>query len=44
MESKGPVKVTEVEAAQKNIVKVAKKLDEEGSIVIGGRGGEELIE
>ncbi len=44
MESKGPVKVTEVEAAQRNIIKVAKKLDEEGQIVIAGRGGEELIE
>jgi len=44
MEARGAVKVTEVEAAQKNIVKVAKKLDEEGVIVIAGRGGEELIE
>lgn len=43
METKGPVKVSEVEAAQRNIIKVAKKLDEEGLIIIAGRGGEELI-
>ncbi len=43
METRGPVKVTDVEAAQQNIVRVARKLDEEGKIVIAGRGGEELI-
>jgi len=43
METMGPVKVSDVEAAQQNIVKVARKLDEEGKIIIAGRGGEELI-
>ncbi len=43
METRGPVKVSDVEAAQQNIVRVARKLDEEGKIVIAGRGGEELI-
>ena len=43
MESKGPVKVSEVEKAQQSIVKVAKKLDDEGKIIIGGRGKEELV-
>jgi len=43
METKGPVKVSEVEAAQQNIVKVARKLEEEGKIVIAGKGGEELV-
>ncbi len=44
METKGPVKVSEVETAQQSILKVARKLDEEGKIVIAGRGGEELVE
>jgi len=43
MESKGPVKLSDVEAAQQNIVRIAKRLDEEGQIIIAGRGGEELI-
>jgi flagellar motor switch protein FliG len=44
METRGPVKVSDVEAAQQNIVRAARKLDEEGKIVIAGRGGEELVE
>jgi len=44
METRGPVKVSDVEAAQQNVVRVARKLDEEGKIVIAGRGGEELVE
>ena len=40
----GPVKVSDVEGAQQNIVRAARKLDEEGKIVIAGRGGEELID
>jgi len=43
MEVKGPVKVSDVEKAQQNIVKIARKLEEEGKIVLGGRGGEELV-
>lgn len=43
MDSMGPVKVSEVEKAQANIVAVAKKLEEEGKIVIAGRGEEELV-
>jgi len=39
MEARGPVKVSEVEAAQKEIIAAALKLAEEGTIVIGGRGG-----
>jgi flagellar motor switch protein FliG len=41
--SKGPVKVSDVEKAQLKIVGVARKLEQEGKIVIGGRGGEELV-
>jgi flagellar motor switch protein FliG len=43
MESKGPAKVSEVEKAQQNIVKIAQKLETEGKIIIAGRGGEDLI-
>jgi flagellar motor switch protein FliG len=43
MEIKGPVKVSEVELAQRNVVIVARKLDEEGQIIIAGRGKEEFI-
>lgn len=43
MESKGPVKVSDVERAQQNIVRIAKKLDDEGKIIIAGRGKEELV-
>ena len=43
MEAKGAVRVSDVEKAQMNIVRVARKLEEEGKIVIGGKGGEEVI-
>jgi flagellar motor switch protein FliG len=43
MEAQGPVKLSDVEAAQQNIVRVAKKLDDEGKIIIAGRGGEEMV-
>lgn len=43
MQTRGPVRVTDVEKAQQNIVKIAKRLDQEGKIVIAGRGKEELV-
>jgi flagellar motor switch protein FliG len=42
MEARGPVKVADVEKAQQNILKVCRKLEEEGRIVISG-AGEELV-
>ena len=42
MESKGPVRVADVEKAQQNILKVCRKLEEEGRIVIAG-AGEEMV-
>lgn len=42
MEAKGPVKVSDIERAQQNILKVCRKLEEEGRIVIAG-AGEELL-
>lgn len=45
LESMGPRKLSEVEAMQMEVVKVALKLEEEGSVVIPGRGGggDELV-
>jgi flagellar motor switch protein FliG len=43
METRGPAKVSEVEKAQQSIVKIARRLETEGKIVIGGRGGDELV-
>lgn len=43
MEASGPVKVSDVEKAQRNILQVARKLEDEGRIVLGGKGGQELL-
>jgi len=43
MEVRGPVRVTDVERAQQKIVKIARRLDEEGKIVVLGRGAEDLF-
>ena len=40
MEARGPVKLIDVEAAQKEIVVIAQRLTEEGTISLGGKGGE----
>lgn len=42
MEAKGPVRVSDVEKAQQNLLKVCRKLEEEGRIVIAG-AGEQLV-
>ena len=45
LEAKGPVRLSEVEAEQKEILKIVRKLVDEGQIVLGGKGGEEgLVE
>lgn len=41
LDSKGPVRLSEVEAEQKEILKVIRRLADEGQIVLGGKGGEE---
>ena len=43
MQTRGPVKLSDVEKSQQNVVKVARKLEAEGKIVIASRGGEELV-
>lgn len=42
MEAKGPVRLSEVEVAQKEILAVARKLADDGEIVLGG-GGDEMV-
>jgi len=41
LESRGPVKLSEVEAAQKEILAVTRKLADAGTIMLGGAGGGE---
>ena len=43
MEVMGPVKLKDVEQAQINIVKAARRLEEEGKIVLRGKGGEDIL-
>ncbi len=43
MEVMGPVRVKEVEQAQRSIIKTARRLEEEGKIVLGGRGGDDVV-
>jgi flagellar motor switch protein FliG len=43
MEAGGPVKLSDVQKAQRNILQVARKLEEEGRISLGGKGGQEML-
>jgi CubicO group peptidase (beta-lactamase class C family) len=43
LEAKGPVKVSDVEAAQKEILAIARRMAEAGEIALGGKGGDEMI-
>ena len=43
LESRGPVRVSEVEAEQKELLKVVRRLADEGQIVLGGGGGDDFI-
>ena len=43
LESRGPVRLSEVEAEQKEILKIVRRLADEGQLVLGGAGGEEMI-
>jgi flagellar motor switch protein FliG len=38
LEARGPVKISEVEGAQKEILQIARKLAETGAIALGGKG------
>jgi flagellar motor switch protein FliG len=44
LEAKGPVRLSEVEAAQKEIMMIAKRMSDEGSLSLGGgKGGEAYV-
>jgi len=43
MEALGPVRLTEVQSAQKEIINVARRLSDEGTIVLAGRGGDDFV-
>jgi flagellar motor switch protein FliG len=43
LESKGPVKLSEVEAEQKEILKIVRRLVEEGQVTLGGKGEEAYV-
>lgn len=42
LEAKGPVRLSEVEAEQKEILKTVRRLADEGQIVLGGKGEESV--
>ena len=43
LEAKGPVKVSEVENAQKEVLVIARRMADAGEIVLGGAGGEQML-
>ena len=43
LDAKGPVRVSEVEAEQKEILKIVRRLADEGQIVLGGKGDESYV-
>ncbi|MDB6059918.1 MAG: flagellar motor switch protein FliG [Verrucomicrobiaceae bacterium] len=43
LESKGPVRVSDVEGAQKEILVITRRMADSGEIVLGGGGGEAMI-
>jgi flagellar motor switch protein FliG len=43
LESRGPVKLSEVESQQKEILKIVRRLAEEGQIALGGKGEDAYV-
>ena len=43
LEAKGPVKLSEVEVAQKDILTIARRLADEGQITLGASAEEEMV-
>lgn len=43
LDAKGPVRVSEVEAEQKEILKIVRRLSDEGQIALGGKGDESYV-
>ena len=43
MEALGPVRLSDVQEAQKRVINIARRLSDEGSIVLAGRGGDDFV-
>jgi flagellar motor switch protein FliG len=43
LEAMGPVRLSEVETAQKEILSIARRLADAGEVILGGGGGDEFI-
>lgn len=43
LEAKGPVRMSEVEASQKEVLKIARRLAEQGQIILSSSGSEEMV-
>ena len=43
LENKGPVRLSEVEGAQKEILAIARRMSESGELVLGGKGSEQFV-
>ena len=43
LEARGPVRLSEVEAEQKEMLKIVRRLSDEGQIVLGGGGDDEFV-
>jgi flagellar motor switch protein FliG len=43
LESRGPVRLSEVEAEQKEMLKIVRRLADEGQVVLGGGGDDQFL-
>ncbi|HQU15085.1 MAG: flagellar motor switch protein FliG [Chromatiales bacterium 21-64-14] len=43
LEAKGPVRLSDVETAQKEILAIARRMAEAGDLALGGKGGEQYV-
>ncbi|MBT1071951.1 flagellar motor switch protein FliG [Pelotalea chapellei] len=43
LEVMGPVRLSDVEKAQGEIIKIVRKMEEEGKVVLAGRGGDDVL-
>ena len=43
LESKGPVRLSEVESQQKQILQIVRRLADEGQVVLGGKGEDSFV-
>jgi flagellar motor switch protein FliG len=43
LEAAAPARLSEVEAAQKDILSIAKRLSDAGELALGGGGGDEFV-